>query len=362
MKCRNVSPHEAIGELEGYWVTSGNRRKDVVIVDEMDQLLGNHQTVLYQLFEWCKRDGSQLVVVGISNSIDLTDRFLPRLAARKIEPHLLIFKPYTKDQLLNILTNRLTSVSTLQVFFCILLLFVQDVQDLKNIYIYIYIVLACLLLLFVVVAKMNGDVRKCLELCRNALSHLLGEWREKSEKEDDLCKAKVGMVEMQTVLKAGFCSPLVDIIKNLPNHQKIVVVVGALLNEGLRSCKKQQLLRINEALSKKNDLRTDVEVLKSHIKPAALTVSKLKKFYLHMTKTYSLPKISLKDLDVIFDRLVTLGIFEAKLRPSERLCSLQQETELTMLVPIEEVKIAVEDHHSLSSLFAANFVLPSEFQ
>ena len=53
-----------------------------MILDEIDQLITNGQDVLYQLFEWAADKKSRLVLVGIANALDLTDRFLPRLKAK----------------------------------------------------------------------------------------------------------------------------------------------------------------------------------------------------------------------------------------------------------------------------------------
>ena len=50
-------------------------------------------------------------VVGIANALDLTDRILPRLQARpNCKPQLLHFAPYTKDQIVAILEDRLSMV------------------------------------------------------------------------------------------------------------------------------------------------------------------------------------------------------------------------------------------------------------
>lgn len=49
---------------------------------------------------------------GIANTLDLTDRILPRLQAReKYRPQLLNFPPYTKNQIATILQDRLNQVS-----------------------------------------------------------------------------------------------------------------------------------------------------------------------------------------------------------------------------------------------------------
>ena len=42
--------------------------------------------VLYQLFDWAAAPTSRLVLVGIANALDLTERFLPKLAARGASP------------------------------------------------------------------------------------------------------------------------------------------------------------------------------------------------------------------------------------------------------------------------------------
>jgi cell division control protein 6 len=50
----------------------------VVVVDELDGLLSKPQEVLYRLFGWPKLTNSKMILVGIANSMHLTDRFLPR--------------------------------------------------------------------------------------------------------------------------------------------------------------------------------------------------------------------------------------------------------------------------------------------
>jgi cell division control protein 6 len=56
----------------------------LLILDEMDILLKGkgEQQDLYRLFEWAHRPHSSLIFVGIANSIDLTERYLPYLRTR----------------------------------------------------------------------------------------------------------------------------------------------------------------------------------------------------------------------------------------------------------------------------------------
>jgi Cdc6-related protein, AAA superfamily ATPase len=81
------------------------------VLDEIDQLDSRKQSVLYTIFEWPSAPNSKLVMIGIANALDLTDRILPRLQARlDLRPQLLHFAPYTKLEIVNILTERLKQV------------------------------------------------------------------------------------------------------------------------------------------------------------------------------------------------------------------------------------------------------------
>ena len=55
------------------------KSKIILVLDEIDQLDSKCQEVLYTLFEWPYLQNSKLILIGIANSLDLTDRILPRL-------------------------------------------------------------------------------------------------------------------------------------------------------------------------------------------------------------------------------------------------------------------------------------------
>ncbi|XP_007940260.1 cell division control protein 6 homolog [Orycteropus afer afer] len=119
----------------------------VLVLDEMDQLDSKGQDVLYTLFEWPWLSNSRLVLIGIANTLDLTDRILPRLQAReKYKPQLLNFPPYTRNQIATILQDRLNQVSGDQV--------------LDN---------AAIQFCARKVSAVSGDVRKALDVCRRAI-------------------------------------------------------------------------------------------------------------------------------------------------------------------------------------------------
>ncbi|XP_069490675.1 cell division control protein 6 homolog [Ambystoma mexicanum] len=119
----------------------------LLVLDEMDQLDSKGQDVLYTVFEWPWLSHSRMVLVGIANALDFTDRILPRLQARpKCKPQLLNFPPYTKDQIATILQERLKQVSGEQV--------------LDN---------AAIQFCARKVSAVSGDARKALDVCRRAV-------------------------------------------------------------------------------------------------------------------------------------------------------------------------------------------------
>lgn len=281
----------------------------VVVIDEMDGLLtGSRQQVLYHLFGWTQQRDCRLVLFGIANSIDLTDRFLPRLKQRNLEPELLIFRPYTKTQLVAIMKHRLGG-------------------DRKNSSDYsAYFEDIAVTLCAQKVAKMYGDVRKCLELCRNALNVLLTEEREGG---GDGAR-KIGFLEMKGVLSASFQSPLIDIIRDLPNQQKTILVMALLLVDHHKQ------------------------------KRQWVPYSKLEQFYQFMAKKHLLPKTASREFRVIVDSLITDNIVQ----PLQRLRGgkgLGNETKLQIMVSFDDIQFAFRDDSVLRKFFDMKLVIPPRF-
>ncbi|PWN50962.1 hypothetical protein IE53DRAFT_329302 [Violaceomyces palustris] len=93
-------------------------RQDILIVlDEMDHLLHSraHQNILYRLFAWASSSppaiahgaSSSFSLVGIANSLDLTERFVPLLASKGASPALLHFRPFEADEIVKVVRARL---------------------------------------------------------------------------------------------------------------------------------------------------------------------------------------------------------------------------------------------------------------
>ncbi|KAL1304882.1 hypothetical protein AAFC00_003803 [Neodothiora populina] len=100
--------------LRTYFLAGGQEKKYIVVLDEIDRLVDLDLKLLYNLFEWSMLPTSNLILIGIANALDLTDRFLPRLKSRSLKPELLPFMPYTAPQIANIITSKLQSLLELE--------------------------------------------------------------------------------------------------------------------------------------------------------------------------------------------------------------------------------------------------------
>ncbi|OTA55496.1 cell division control protein 18 [Hypoxylon sp. EC38] len=136
----------------------------LLVLDEIDHILTLDLESLYQLFEWSMQKSSRLVLVGIANALDLTDRFLPRLKSRNLKPELLPFLPYSAAQIKTIITSRLKSL-------------VPDGSPLP------FIHPAAIELCSRKVSSQTGDLRKAFEICRRAIDLVEAETKQKHETE-----------------------------------------------------------------------------------------------------------------------------------------------------------------------------------
>lgn len=138
----------------------------VVMLDEIDHILTMGLESLYRVFEWSLQTPSRLLMVGIANALDLTDRFLPRLKSKNLKPELLPFLPYNAAQIKNIITTRLKTLMP------------ADKQTFVP-----FIHPAAIELCSRKVASQTGDLRKAFEICRRALDLIESETRSKHEEE-----------------------------------------------------------------------------------------------------------------------------------------------------------------------------------
>lgn len=142
-----------------------DNKKYLVILDEVDSLVDLDLALLYSLFEWSMQASSRLILVGIANALDLTDRFLPRLKSRNLKPELLPFMPYTAAQIASVLTSKVKSL-------------VADEQQMAT-----FLHPTAIQFCAKKVASQTGDLRKAFDICRRAIDLVEQETRERDVEE-----------------------------------------------------------------------------------------------------------------------------------------------------------------------------------
>lgn len=87
----------------------------ILLLDELDYLITKDQQVLFQLFNFVSVQlETKLIIVSISNALDLTDKFLPRLKSNNLSPEALQFLPYSSEQIKKICIEKLKSLNKIE--------------------------------------------------------------------------------------------------------------------------------------------------------------------------------------------------------------------------------------------------------
>ncbi|CAD7087327.1 unnamed protein product [Hermetia illucens] len=256
LKLDGKTEKDSLRAIEKY--LSGKHKMLLMILDEVDQLAGRKQSILYTIFEWPAKPNSKLVLVSIANQLDLTDRTLTRLNAKcDLKPKLMHFSPYSREQLITIFKSRLEAAGVLNVFSP-----------------------GTLQLLSAKVAAVSGDVRRALDIGRRVVE-LAEQQQKKPKSKVDLTELGIdgsppkkqnqttqGAVPMQLVVSVlnnvyGASQTLSnDIEDTFPLQQKILIcclllilendknkdiTIGRLHDVFKRVCSKRNLMAVDQA-------------------------------------------------------------------------------------------------------------------
>ncbi|XP_064030385.1 cell division control protein 6 homolog isoform X2 [Pogoniulus pusillus] len=252
----------------------------LLVLDELDQLESKGQDVLYTLFDWPQLPGSRLVLVGLANALDLTDRSLARLAACPTgSPQLLHFLPYTKEQLTAILTERLGQVAG------------DPVLD-----------AAALQFCARKVSAVSGDARKALDVCRRAVEVVELEVRN------------------QTLLKPlpvgdSSVSPVPRRVGLLHVSRVISEVFGDRLAPGGRGA--QDTFPLQQKL-----LLCSMLLLTRHLRTQEVTLGKLHDTYSQVCRQQQLPAVDQAECLSLVTLLESRGVLELKKAKEARLAKV----------------------------------------
>lgn len=162
----------------------------ILVLDEVDSLALNKQgqSVLYSVFSWTSLQNSRIIIIGIANVLDLTDRLLPRLQSKaECNPIHILFCPYTYDQLYSILQSRLDSCENVSEWSKILHPDAVKLCARK-------------------VASVHGDVRKSLDVLRRALELWEGEQQRVGYKPS----SRVTVVHISFILSQVFSNKTIS--------------------------------------------------------------------------------------------------------------------------------------------------------
>lgn len=264
LKTQGESSKECLAAIEKY--LRSNHKMTLLILDEIDHLCtsNNKQSVLYNIFEWPAIPNSKLILIGIANSLDLTDRLLVRLKTKcELQPKVMQFSAYTKSQIVDIFKSRLEE---------------SGVQDLFS--------PAAIQLLAAKVSSVSGDIRRALNIGKR-VAELADAERRKNNLTLDITKfealieeegtsnvntpavqpeeeSKIQLKEVVSVLKTVFgnTQTLGDEDDSFPVQQKILIctllliikneknksiTVGRLHDVYKRVCKSRNIISIDLA-------------------------------------------------------------------------------------------------------------------
>ncbi|KAK9803690.1 hypothetical protein WJX73_000512 [Symbiochloris irregularis] len=183
----------------------------VVVLDEVDRLIAQDQAVLVELLLLPQAPSSRLILIGIANSIDLTERCLPQLAALGAKPRLIAFPSYTAEQIGKLLLLRQASLPG------------PALQE------------SALSMCARMVASRSGDMRRALEICVAAIDHLVDDvaaeeqdQREGHGQAKDCSGRLVRLAQMSRAISrsqggSGASSAAAATIAGLPPQQQLVL-------------------------------------------------------------------------------------------------------------------------------------------
>ncbi|KAL7076796.1 hypothetical protein ACQ4LE_004069 [Meloidogyne hapla] len=137
----------------------------LILLDEVDNLFSRKDEIIYNAFNWPNKFPGRVIVIGISNSLDLTERQLSKIKFAQ-PPKAIVFPAYTSEMLISILTSYLNDIGKK-----------SGIIDSKAIE-----------LCARKVASMTGDVRRALDIASQMIVNIDDELEEQNSPKDNNLK------------------------------------------------------------------------------------------------------------------------------------------------------------------------------
>ena len=169
----------------------------ILIIDEIDFLINKFQIMLYHIFNWSTYSNSKLIIISISNVINIKDLLLSKISSR-FGQNKLMFKPYTKEQIREIISYKGINLN----------LFDEDALKLTS----------------MKVSAINGDLRRVILILKRALELY------NNDNYNNISNDIKNIINKNYILTAYrdlFDSKIIITLKNLKILEKIVI--GAIL-------------------------------------------------------------------------------------------------------------------------------------
>jgi len=177
----------------------------VLMLDEIDYLVTKKQTILYNFFDWPLRATSaRLIVIGISNTINLPERLSLKLQSR-LGGERCHFKSYTVDETVAILKTRLDGDAS-QVF---------DEDAIK--------------FASRKTGNLSGDIRKAFHMCKVAAQNALDDYASGRRRIVEGSHPKVKISDVQRGSRDMYTSIIHKAISCSSSYEALVLIaIGAL--------------------------------------------------------------------------------------------------------------------------------------
>lgn len=294
-------------------------RPCVVLLDELDLLLKKKQSMLYHFFEWPHWHNSQLIVITIANTMDLPERFLSNRISSRLGLTRYNFKPYDFNSLANIIEHQLKDY--------VHLLGKDAIQLCAR-----------------KVAAVSGDARRAVNFAKRAVDYF------RSNSQTELLRRTTGKVVesvtpgteltavnlrlMDLVLRDALTSTPVQVISQLPQHQKFMLL---------------SVILARRSIEGEAGLRGETRIIGGSTNSATISPSldRVMDRHFQLCRTHQLqPTPSLQDVYCMLDALEA-----ARLLRIVRFREAGPEAAVQLLIHEEDIKKGLADDSALKKYF-----------
>mmetsp|Transcript_16620 Transcript_16620/g.23590 ORF Transcript_16620/g.23590 Transcript_16620/m.23590 type:complete len:1299 (+) Transcript_16620:102-3998(+) len=218
-----LSPGNAISRLESLFGGSADKKISdveekkqrsiiVCLLDEIDYLVTKKQTVLYNFFDWPVRgsqcnSSAQLIVIGISNTLNLPERLHPRVRSRLGDKRS-VFKAYGVEDTIMILKSRLNLIesSDSSIFHPDAVTFAARKT-----------------------ARESGDIRKAFHLCKTAAETVFSDITSGRRRFESVTSHLVGISDIQKASRDMFSTIIHKAVTHSTSFEALLFVALASL-------------------------------------------------------------------------------------------------------------------------------------